>query len=92
MAVIILCPFFSTASSTLHVGELPVPDYVEVTEDDPTLRVPVIIQYDAWRSSDTPPGRLRVVTRLLVALQLFPLLTFLSQAISLVYRCCFYLL
>ena len=49
--------------------ELPPPDYIDsIPEDDPTLRVPVIIHYDDWAASSaandqlTPDGNIEYYT------------------------------
>ena len=50
-------------------AELPPPDYIDsIPEDDPTLRVPVIIHYDDWAASPaatdqlTPDGNIEYHT------------------------------
>ena len=50
-------------------AELPPPDYIDsIPEDDPTLRVPVIIHYDDWAASSaandqlTPDGNIEYYT------------------------------
>ena len=50
-------------------AELPPPDYIDsIPEDDPTLRVPVIIHYDDWAANPaatdqlTPDGNIEYHT------------------------------
>lgn len=56
---LILAGFISTATS-FSVRKLPPPDYLDGADDDRTLRVPVVIDYDKWRQNDAgcPSGRL----------------------------------
>lgn len=45
--------YSSAVATSTSIVELPAPDYIDSPEDDPTLRVPVIIQYDDWRGGIT---------------------------------------